>query len=108
MVFCIPEKGFRRKKRKLFGKGKYFICGGEEKGVKYLEKEKIFLGRRRNTEKVKEGNIWRKKKILFGRRRNTEKEKGENIWRRKKHFWGGKGNKGKYLEEKKIILRRGR
>ena len=93
MVFCIPEKGFRRKKRKLFGKGKYFICGGEEKGGKYLEKEKILLGRRRNAEKVKERNIWRKKKILLGRRRNTEKEKEENIWRRppkdieKSQFW---------------------
>ena len=72
------RKGFsRRKKRNLFGKGKYFICAGEEKGGKYLEKEKILLGRRRNTEKVKEGNIWRRKKLFCG---------GEDERRRKRRL----------------------
>ena len=35
----------------------------EGKGGKYLEKEKIFIWRRRNTEKEKEENIMKKEKL---------------------------------------------
>ena len=89
VVFFIPEKGLRRKEKKLFGKGKYFLCDGKRK------EGKILLGRRGNTEKEKEENIWRRKKKL-----GEEEKKEKNIWRRKKYFAGEKKNKegkgGKY------------
>ena len=61
IVFYIPEKGMRRKGRKIFAEGKY-ICFAEEK-----QKEKIFG----------EGQY------IFLWRKNTEKEKEENMWRGK-------------------------
>ena len=49
------EEGWRRKRRRIFGKGKSSVSGEEEKqrvgrGGKYLEKEK--LGHRREKEKI--------------------------------------------------------
>ena len=51
----------KRKRRKIFGEGKFF-CGGEGKGGKYSEKEDIFSRRRRRMEKEKEENIMEKEK----------------------------------------------
>ena len=48
IVFYIPEKGMRRKGRKIFAEGKYILMeekkNGEGKGGKYLERENIFFG----------------------------------------------------------------
>ena len=85
----------------------YFLCGGEGKGVKYLEKENMFLwwSRRIEMERRKifeEGkNVFakenvngeRRRKILGGRilflwgKRRTKKEKEENIQRWKKYLF---------------------
>ena len=51
VIFYIPQKGMRRKKRKIFGE------------------ENISLRRRRKTEKEKEKNIWRRK-VFFGGEEN--------------------------------------
>ena len=53
----------------------------EGKGGKYIEKENIFLRRRRKTENEEEENIWIW--IFFWGRRKIAKEKEESIWRRK-------------------------
>ena len=39
------------------------FCGGEVKGGRYLEKENIFMRRKRTTEKEKEENIMEKEKL---------------------------------------------
>ena len=89
VVFFIPEKGLRRKEKKLFGKGKYFLCDGKRK------EGKILLGRRETRR--------RKRRKIFGegkRNLGEEEKKEKNIWRRKKYFAGEKKNKegkgGKY------------
>ena len=58
-------------------------------GKKYLKKEKIFLQRKRKTEKEKEGNICRSEKY-FCRGKERRNIFGE---RKKKHFFGGEGKR---------------
>ena len=57
-------------------------------GQNHLEKENVFLRRRRKTEKEKEANIW-KTTIFFAEEKQNEERKG-----------------GKYLEKENIVLRR--
>ena len=42
---------------------KNIFCGGEVKGGRYLERENIFMRRKRTTEKEKEENIMEKEKL---------------------------------------------
>ena len=46
-IFCGGKEKQRRKRRKMFGEGKYFFGkekkNGEGKGGKYLEKEKMTI-----------------------------------------------------------------
>ena len=54
-ILCGGEEERRNKRRKIFGKGKYFVCmkkNGEGKGEKYLKKENMFVGRRRKGRKM--------------------------------------------------------
>ena len=50
-LFCGLEEEPRKKRRHIFGEG------GEGKGVKYFEKENMFLWWRRRIEKEKKKNI---------------------------------------------------
>ena len=56
----------RRKRRKIFGEGKNYFFGGEEKGEHFLERKKQFFWRKNKTEKEgKGGNIYLKKEKIF-------------------------------------------
>ena len=61
------EKKTEKEKEEDIWRRKIFFGGGEEKregkGGKYLEDEKTFKWRRRNTEKEKEENIMVKEKL---------------------------------------------
>ena len=86
--FCGGEENRKRKRRKIFEEGIYLFGGeekknGEGKGGKHLEKEHMFL--------------WRRKK-----------QRMENIWRRNIFFCRGEGKGGKYLEKGNIFLKRRR
>ena len=101
VVFFIPEKGLRRKEKKLFGKGKYFLCDGKRK------EGKILLGRRGNTEKEREENIWRRKKI-GGRRRKKRKifGDGKNILRGRRRT--KKEKEANIIEKERLVPTGGR
>ena len=54
-ILCGGEEERRNKRKKIFDKGKYFVCmkkNGEGKGVRYLKKENIVLWRRRKWRKI--------------------------------------------------------
>ena len=68
-VFFLFE-GEEKRKRKVFGEGKNFVCEGDEKMIRKSSNKRrklFFLHERRQTQKEKEKNIW------SGRRRRLEK-----------------------------------
>ena len=63
-------------------KEKYILCGGEGKGGNHLEKENIFLQRRKETEK--EEYMWKRKISFCGR-----EEKERKYFEKENIFCGG-------------------
>ena len=58
VIFCVDQKKNQEGKGGIYLEiDIYFLCGGEGKGVKYLEKENMFLWWRRRIEKEKKENI---------------------------------------------------
>ena len=53
----------RRKRRKIFGEGKYMVCKGKEKR-KRKRRKILGQGRRRRLQKEKEENISEREKLL--------------------------------------------
>ena len=52
----------------------FFVMEKKNVEGKYLEKENIFLWRRKTMEKVKEENIWREKISLWRDKQQTRKD----------------------------------
>ena len=100
VAFYIPEKGRRRKRKKIFDKGiPIYIFSAEENKNKEKEKEeniwrmKIFFAEKRIGE-GKRGNYLEKENVCLSRKRKREKEKDKNIWISKYFLVGGGGGGG--------------
>ena len=79
VVFYIPEKGMRRKRRKIFVS--FFtieIKKEKEKEGTICKRKPYFFAEEKKNEKGKGGKYLEKDKHIFFA---EEKEKEENIWR---------------------------
>ena len=86
-IFYVIAEKWNRKRRKIFGEGKYFFADEKEKEKregkvrKYLEKENIYLWRRRKKQRRKRRKIFGEEYIFCcgeeKRRRKRKKILGE-------------------------------
>ena len=81
------------------------ISGRQSLTIEYFEKEIIFfVVEKKNVE----GKYLEKEKIFLWRRRRMEKEKEENIWRGKTYFLekkkSGEVKGGNYLEKENLTM----